>query len=199
MSATSPSARKQSRPSQRARNATAFMAENVSDVIWVIDMNLQPTYLSPSITKLTGYSVEETLARGMEKGLTPAAIEAVSEIVMAELARKGEPNSATRLTPVAVEMERKDGSKIWAESAGTLLRGPDAQPVEIIGILRDITERKKADETLQRREQHFRALTEHSSDVILVVSAEGTVRYVTPSVEPLLGFNPEEATWHQHT
>jgi len=170
-----------------------FLAENVSDVIWVIDMNLRPTYISPSITKMTGYSIEETLARGMERGLSPAAIEAVSEIVMAEMARKGEPNTATRLTPVAVEMERKDGSKIWAESAGTLLRGPDGQPTEIIGILHDITERKKAEETLQHQEQHSRALIEHSSDVILIVSAEGIVRYVSPSVEPILGFNPEEA------
>jgi PAS domain S-box-containing protein/putative nucleotidyltransferase with HDIG domain len=170
-----------------------FLAENVSDVIWVIDMNLQPTYLSPSITKMTGYSVEETMARGMEKGLTPASIEAVSEIVMRELARKGEPNTATRLTPVAVEIEHKDGSKIWAESAGTLLRGSDGQPVEIIGILHDITERKKAEEALQRREQRFQALTEHSSDVILIVSAEGTVRYASPSLEPVLGFKLEEA------
>jgi PAS domain S-box-containing protein/putative nucleotidyltransferase with HDIG domain len=170
-----------------------FLAENVSDVIWVIDMNLRPTYLSPSITKMTGYSVEETMARGLEKGLTPASIEAVSEIVMRELARKGEPNTATRLTPVAVEIEHKDGSKIWAESAGTLLRGSDGQPVEIIGILHDITEHKKAEETLQRREQRFQALTEHSSDVILIVSAEGTVRYASPSLEPVLGFKLEEA------
>ncbi len=170
-----------------------FLAENVSDVIWVIDMNLRPTYLSPSITRMTGYSVEETIARGMEKGLDPASIEAISKIVMGELAKKGEPNTATRLTPVAVEIEHKDGSRVWAEAAGTLLRGSDGQPVEIIGILHDITERKKAEETLQRREQRFRALTEHSSDVILIVSAEGTIRYISPSVEPVLGFKPEEA------
>ncbi len=126
-----------------------LLAENISDVIWVIDMNLRPTYLSPSISKMTGYSVEETMARGMEKGLDPASIEAVSEIVMGELAEKGEPNTATRLTPVEVEMERKDGSKVWAEAAGTLLRGSDGQPVEIIGILRDITERKKAEQATQ--------------------------------------------------
>jgi len=170
-----------------------FLAENGADVIWVLDMNLRLTYLSSSIIKMTGYSVEENMARGMGKSLDPASIEAVSEIVMRELAKKGEPNTATPLTPVAVEIEHKDGSKIWAESAGTLLRGPDGQPVEIIGILRDVTERKKAEETLQRREQRFRALIEHSSDVIMIVSAEGIARYISPSVEPVLGFKPEEA------
>ena len=165
-----------------------FMAENVADVIWTIDMNLRPTYLSPSITNMTGYSVQETMARGMEKGLTPAAIEAVSEIVMAEVARKGEPNSATRLTTVEVEMEHKDGSKIWAESAGTLLRGSDGQPVEIIGILRDITKRRQILAALERSEDRFRALVESGVDGILLVDSTGVILYGSPSMTAMLGY-----------
>jgi PAS domain S-box-containing protein len=168
-----------------------FMAENVSDVIWIIDMNLRPTYLSPSITKMTGYSVEETMARGMERGLTPAAIEAVSQIVLAEVARKGEPNSATRLTSVAVEIEHKDGSKIWAESAGTLVRGSDGQPVEIIGILRDITERKKAEEALRASEERNRLLINNAAEGILVLQDEKVV-FVNPRYTEIVGFSEEE-------
>ena len=148
-----------------------LLAENISDVIWVIDMNLRPTYFSPSISRMTGYSVEETMARGMEKVLNPASIEAVSEIVMGELAKKGEPNTATRLTPVEVEMERKDGSKVWAEAAGTLLRGSDGQPVEIIGILRDITERKKAEQQLNESFQKLKR------------TLDGTIHAITLTVE----------------
>jgi len=178
---------------QASEKRYRLLAENVSDVIWVIDMNLQPTYLSPSITKMTGYSVEEAMARGLGKGLTSAETEAVSEIVMAELARKGEPNTATRLTSVTVGMEHKDGSRLWAESTGTLLRGPDGQPVEIVGVLRDITKRKRAEEQLQRQERYFRAITERSSDVVVVLSKDGVALYVSPTVEHMLGITREQA------
>ncbi len=166
-----------------------FIAENVSDVIWAIDTNLRLTYFSPSITKMNGYSVEENMARGIEKSLSPASLEAVSGIVMRELAKKGKPNTATLLTPVTAEIEHKDGSKIWAESAGTLLRDSDGKPVEIVGVLRDITERKKAEEELQRKEQHFRALIENSSDGIAVVNRDGSSRYISPSLARMLGYD----------
>ena len=38
-----------------------LLAENVSDVIWVTDMSLKPTYFSPSVTRLLGYSIEEAM------------------------------------------------------------------------------------------------------------------------------------------
>jgi len=51
---------------------------------------------------------------------------------------------------------------------------------------------KKADKELPRSEEYFRALIENSLDIIIVVDKKGTITYVSPSVERVLGYKPEE-------
>ena len=59
-------------------------------------------------------------------------------------------------------------------------------------LTQDITERRRAEDTLQRSEQHFRALIENASDIITVLDGDGTIRYESPSLEQVLGYKPEE-------
>ena len=67
-----------------------ILAENISDVIWVTDMNMRVTYLSPSIARLLGYSVEESMTRGMEESLTPASLKAAADAVVKALGAEHE-------------------------------------------------------------------------------------------------------------
>jgi two-component system, cell cycle sensor histidine kinase and response regulator CckA len=62
----------------------------------------------------------------------------------------------------------------------------------IVTIGEDVTERRRAEDELRRREEHFRSLIENASDVISVLSADGTSLYESPSVERVLGWTPEE-------
>ena len=64
--------------------------------------------------------------------------------------------------------------------------------VGIQAILTDITERKKTEEALQHSEEYFRAITENSSDIIIIVDKKGTILYVSSSIERFSGYKPEE-------
>ena len=136
-----------------------LLAENASDVITVMDMNMRPIYMSPSITRLLGYSVEEAMARGIENGLTPkslkVATKGLAKTIAAELKKK-------KLKPVTVDFEltRKDGSTVWVAASVALIRGSDGQPTEILSILHDISERKKAEEALLSYKDHLEELVE---------------------------------------
>ena len=136
-----------------------LLAENASDVITVMDMNMRPIYMSPSITRLLGYSVEEAMARGIENGLTPkslkVATKGLAKTIAAELKKK-------KLKPVTVDFEltRKDGSTVWVAASVALIRGSDGQPTEILSILHDISERKKAEEDLVKYKDHLEELVE---------------------------------------
>ena len=61
-------------------------------------------------------------------------------------------------------------------------------------VQRELAERKRTEEALRRSEEHFRALIEHSSDMIFIVDKKGTNTYVSPSVERILGYKPEDLT-----
>ncbi len=127
-----------------------LLAENVTDVIWTMDTNGRYTYFSPSITRLRGYSAEEAMAQTTEEILTPASLEVAMKVLAEELAAEQmEPKDLSRSRTLELELKCKDGSTVWTEVKTTDLRGPDGRPVGILGVTRDITERKRAEEQIR--------------------------------------------------
>src|SRR5437762_1286403 len=63
-----------------------LVTENSTDVIWVRDLDLRLTYISPSVAKLRGYTPEEAMAQTPEESLTPASLELVGAAMLEELA-----------------------------------------------------------------------------------------------------------------
>ncbi len=120
-----------------------LLADNATDVILTMDMDLNYTYLSPSITKLTGFTVEEALALSFKESMTPDsfndAMNAIDEDL--EMHKKGQkPQDKSRT--VEIVFNCKDGSTIPTEIEGNFLYNSSGQPEGFIGIVRDITERK---------------------------------------------------------
>jgi PAS domain S-box-containing protein len=61
-----------------------------------------------------------------------------------------------------------------------------------LAIIRDVTERKRMEERLRESEGRFRALIQNALDIIMISDADGTILYMSPSVERVLGYRPEE-------
>jgi PAS domain S-box-containing protein len=136
-----------------------LLAENVSDVIWVTDTSLRPTYLSPSVERLVGYTVEEALCRRIEDSLMPASLE---RALAAELsARKKKSNNRGSSRSLQLEMRRKDGSTVWVSSKVDFIRDSEGRIVELIGVLHDITERKAVEARLRSLSRHLVSLQEN--------------------------------------
>ena len=134
-----------------------LLAENVTDIICTMDMNLQLTYISPSITHQTGYTVEELTARSLEEVfLPPDSVELIRKTLTEETAAEnmGQKDQGRSRT-IEMELNCKDGSTIWTEAEATFLRDPDGQAVGILAVLRDISERKRAEEDRKRLEQQL--------------------------------------------
>ena len=70
---------------------------------------------------------------------------------------------------------RKDGTLIWVDVKMTLLRSANGEACGYIGVAKDITERKLAEEQVQHSERRFRALIENSADAIALMAADGFV------------------------
>ena len=120
-----------------------LLADNIDDVIFVLDMNLNCTYVSPSVKILMGYEPEEFLNLRASETMTPSSgdlvMKKMSEIIEIE---KSEHRKINKPQVVQLEMRRKDGSTVWTEVKASFVRDEDRRPVSIIGVTRDITERK---------------------------------------------------------
>jgi PAS domain S-box-containing protein len=170
-----------------------LLAENATDVIWVTDLKLKPTYFSPSVTRLLGCSVEEAMVGTLEGTLAPSSIDrAIRAFKRAMAATRQDPAGPT--TPQRLELEfiRKDGSTIWLDTTVGFIRDAEGQPIEIMGVLRDVTERREAEKALRISEERFRHLIDTTSDWVWETDEQGTYTYVSPRIHEILGYLPEE-------
>ncbi len=130
-----------------------LVADNAQDVLWKYDLaRRRLSYVSPSIERLTGHTVEEAMALSADPSPAPAAARAVREAV-AYLTAHPEATKAV----MEIETARKDGSTVWAEDTMSIIRDAQGQPTEVVGISRDITARRQA----QAQQKRFLAMVSH--------------------------------------
>ena len=87
---------------------------------------------------------------------------------------------------------RPDGEIRTIHCCGEVVRDSDGRPLCMSGTALDVTDRKRTESALRQREAHFRALIEHSSDIITVLDSDGTIRFESPSFERSLGYAQHE-------
>jgi PAS domain S-box-containing protein len=150
-----------------------FLAENVSDVIWMRDMNLGFTYISPSVEKVAGYTVQEAMALSIQDTYTPDSIQTAMKALEEELAlEKDKQGDPSRVRTIEMEGYCKDGSTMWTEAKMSFLRDSADQVVGILGVSRDITERKRMEEELKRNERFLQNIFEAIQDGISVLDTD---------------------------
>jgi len=87
-----------------------------------------------------------------------------------------------------------DGTIRWIRDRLQVVRDASGRPTRLDGCLVDVTEQRQSEESLRQREQRFRALVEKSRDGIMLLDDEAVIRYATPAVWDILGYDPAEIT-----
>jgi PAS domain S-box-containing protein len=150
-----------------------LIAENTADAITVLDLELNYVYISPSIEKLHGFSVEEAMDRTLAQTLTPESLNLAMQTFADEMALINEDKSDFNKT-MLLELEeyRKDGSTIWVENSLSFIRNQQGKPVGILSVAKDITERKRQGEELKKAEEKLKALNEELENRVYERTAE---------------------------
>ncbi len=135
-----------------------LLADRVSDVIWILDMNLRLTYVSPSVKKLRGYTPDEAMNQSIDDILTPASLTAAMKAFREELAlEESAASEKERIRVLELEMKRKDGSTVWTEIKISFIRDPEGRALGIVGVTRDISERVRATLEIQAAKKELEA------------------------------------------
>lgn len=136
-----------------------LITENTSDVIWILNLGqMKFTYISPSIINLRGYSVEEAMNQTLDESLTPESGKMVVETLRATVPEfLSHKNTGLTRSLNQIQQPCKDGRIIWVEVA-TQYQFNQAGEVEVLGVSRNIEERKKMEDELRRSEVELREL-----------------------------------------
>jgi PAS domain S-box-containing protein len=138
-------------------------------------------YVNEAFTRITGYKPEEVL------GKTPRILQG-AKTDQAQLQKVR--NALSRWESITVEVINycKDGSEFWNEFSLVPVANAKGWYTHWIAVQRDTTERKQVEQALRQSEERFRSLIENALDIIMILDPDGTIGYVSPSVEKVLGY-----------
>jgi PAS domain S-box-containing protein len=150
-----------------------FLAETMVDMVWTVNMDLQTTYVSPSIFRVLGLTQEERMKQALSEIMTQKSIERVAEMFILEMERAREEGvDLYRSATLDLEYYHKDGSTIWFENVMGFIGDDQGNPMGIHGVSRNITERKRAEEALKESEGKYRSFTDSTSDMVFLKDDE---------------------------
>jgi PAS domain S-box-containing protein len=136
-------------------------------------------YVNEAFTRMTGYTLEEALGKTPRILQGPKSSRAKLDKVRAAL---------SRWKSITVELinYRKDGSEFWVEFGVVPVADKTGRYTHWISIQRDITERKRTEESLRRSEERFRRVVENALDIITILDVN-----INRAETGKLEFNPE--------
>ena len=131
-----------------------LLTENISDVIWTLDMKFRFTYVSPAVEKVLGWSAMEVQQLPLRRVLTRRSYELALNTITDRLAEGEQTGEFQRTQILELEFQCKNGTTVWCEITASFARDDHQRPTGILGVLRDISQRRKElaeKEELQRQ------------------------------------------------
>jgi PAS domain S-box-containing protein len=173
-----------------------LLTENISDVICTMDLNLRCDYVSASVNSMLGITVDEAISwsgsRNMREAMTPASLTIANRAVSELLASKDTQGIAPPAVTVELELKHKDGHSVWAETTLQLVKDTHGKATGLVGVVRDITERKAKDDQIRESEEKHRLLVENVNAVVFEVDRNGAITYMSPASERIYGYSTSQ-------
>lgn len=154
--------------------------------IFMLDREGRIVFWNVGAERSKGYSPDEIIGSHHSLFFTREDIEA------------GVPDTELKMAAAEGSFEdegwrvRKDGSLFWANVVTTAVRDNDGVLRGFSKVIRDISDRKIAEEALRESEERYRIIAETASDVLITIDEQSTVQFVNPAAERIFGYRPEE-------
>ena len=149
-----------------------LLADNVTDIVWTLSMDMKTEYVSPSVTRALGYAPEEARALPLTKILTADSLALTRQMIQEELAAEPEKGGVSRPRALTLDLIHKNGESIPFEMKCAFLRDTDGQPTGILAVGHDISRRQQVESKLAERARQLQTAAEISRAATSILSLE---------------------------
>jgi PAS domain S-box-containing protein len=170
-----------------------IITENIRDTVWLMDLNFRTTWISPSVVRTRGFTLEELANMPLEQHLTPDSLKLAQSVIASNMTPDRLADRSQEIT-LAVEFEfyRKDGSTFWGDTVVTILRDSAGSPYGFLCVGRDITERKRTEELLQQKTDELDRFFNLDLDLLCIADTDGYFHRLNLAWETTLGYTRAE-------
>ena len=127
------------------------ITENISDFVWMVDLDFRTTYISPSVKSIFGESPESYMKKAFVEKFTPSSQKLMLGVLSEELEKEKDQNiDKNRTRKIEAEHYTADGNILWLSMHVSFLRDENGKAIGVQGVSRDITKRKQIEENLNQ-------------------------------------------------
>jgi PAS domain S-box-containing protein len=170
-----------------------LVTDNARDMLWIMDLGLRITWISPSVVSTRDYTLAELAEIPVYQQITPVSLARMMQLMAVHItpARLSDPYAEIVMSG-EFEFYRKDGSTFWADSVIVLLRDKDRKPTGFLSVGRDITVRKRAEEKLRESEEKLSLVMDGVQALLAYVDADMRFVYVNKAYADWYGLSKED-------
>ncbi|MBW2174124.1 MAG: PAS domain S-box protein, partial [Deltaproteobacteria bacterium] len=174
---------------QKSEKRYRMLVETMNDGLGVLDENGAITHVNDQLCEMTGYSRDEIIGRSVPDFLDPDFLQIWQEQPTRQQLSEGE--------RYELGMVCKDGQKRYVLVSPKAILDSDGNFQGSFAVITDITNRKRAEDALQGSEARYRSLVENINDLIFSVDMKGSITYISPVVQRMMGYSPSEVVGRQ--
>lgn len=165
----------------------AFAISGTHDGLWDWNIETNENYMSPRFEEILGYqeSELESTIESFFDALHPSDAYRVKEQVQLHFEKHVPYNTEYRI-------KRKGGDYIWIQAKGQAVWGEDGKPLRMAGSISDISERKQAENSLQKSEARLKAILEIAPEAVIAIGQRMNIRLFNQSAERIFGYKANE-------
>jgi PAS domain S-box-containing protein len=163
-----------------------LIVENSRDMIFTLNLKGEFIFVSPSSKEILGYDPAELQGLPFQSIVHPDDISACEEAIRKNI-EKGE-----RTPGFEYRVKDRSGNWRWHISSGSAVLAADGSFLHLLGVAKDITERKKVEAALRASEHKYRTLIDTLQEGVWAIDKEGLTTYANACMAQMLGYTPDE-------